>query len=74
MLVSVRHLNGTPSYGPDGLPHEIHIHLRGVLLQLAQDLRDVRLRRQTYHDVQLFQFHVDWIVVLHEEYLGGIVC
>lgn len=64
------HLDSTPADGPDGLPDEVHVDLRGVLLELAQHLRDVGLRRQPDHYVQLLQLHVDWIVVLYEEYLG----
>ena len=36
-------------------------------LQLRQDLSDIGLAGQSYHDVQLLQLDVDRVVILHEE-------
>lgn len=69
-ITSTTYLDGTPADSPDGLPDEVHVDLGRVLLELAQHLRDVRLRREADHDVQLLQLHVDRVVVLHEEHLG----
>ena len=67
------HLDGAPPDGPHRLAHEVHVHLRRVLLQLAEDLRDVGLRRQPDHDVQLLEFDVDRVVVLDEEHLHFVL-
>ena len=37
------YLNSAPADRSDSLPHEVHVHLRRVLLQLAEDLGDVSL-------------------------------
>ncbi len=37
------------------------------LLEFGEHLRYVGLVRETNHDVQLLQLHVDWVVVLNEE-------
>lgn len=38
------------------------------LFELSQNLCNVPLVGQTDHDVQLLQFHVDRVVVFHEEH------
>mmetsp|Transcript_777 Transcript_777/g.3202 ORF Transcript_777/g.3202 Transcript_777/m.3202 type:complete len:716 (+) Transcript_777:454-2601(+) len=66
-------LDGAAADGAHGAAHEVHVDLRGVLLELEQHLVDVRLADQADHDLQLLQLDVDGVVVLAEEDLDLVL-
>mmetsp|Transcript_12057 Transcript_12057/g.38535 ORF Transcript_12057/g.38535 Transcript_12057/m.38535 type:complete len:250 (-) Transcript_12057:738-1487(-) len=60
-------LDRTPPNRSDASPHELHVHLRRILLELKQHLLNVALRGQQDHDLQLLHLDVDGVIVLAEE-------
>mmetsp|Transcript_61830 Transcript_61830/g.177325 ORF Transcript_61830/g.177325 Transcript_61830/m.177325 type:complete len:728 (+) Transcript_61830:225-2408(+) len=68
-LAGALELHGDAADGAHGLPHEVYIDARGVLLEFQQDLFEVLLRDEHYHDVHLLQLDIHRVVVLAEEHL-----
>mmetsp|Transcript_10469 Transcript_10469/g.36831 ORF Transcript_10469/g.36831 Transcript_10469/m.36831 type:complete len:710 (+) Transcript_10469:291-2420(+) len=68
-LASALELHGDAADGAHGLPHEVYIDARGVLLEFQQDLFEVLFRDEHHHDVHLLQLDVHRVVVLAEEHL-----
>mmetsp|Transcript_26227 Transcript_26227/g.55615 ORF Transcript_26227/g.55615 Transcript_26227/m.55615 type:complete len:290 (-) Transcript_26227:1023-1892(-) len=68
-FASTLELHGHTADGAHRLPHEVHIHAGGILLELEEYLLEVFLGDEHHHDVDLLQLHVDGIVVLAEEHL-----
>eukprot|EP01137_Pigoraptor_chileana_P028939 Opistho-2@13440 len=68
-LSGALNLDGAASNGTDRLAHEVHINLRGILLELGKDLRNVVVGGEADHNVKLLQLDVDGVIVLDKEHL-----